>query len=109
MKASFFDLTKAKLIDDLLQHVDIDDVQNADAAKATTETSGEAYVEYSMDIIFRAKDKVHTIKLIAYTTTCQLMIQPKGEQSGVKPHLGSKGTPRYFAETFLLPWCEKAI
>ena len=37
------------------------------------------------------------------------MIQPKGEPSGLKAHLGSRGTPRFFAETFLVPWCEQAI
>ena len=62
-----------------------------------------------MDIAFKVKEKSHTIKVIAYTTTCQLMIQPKGEQSGVKAHLGSRGTPRYFADTFLIPWCQKSV
>ena len=62
-----------------------------------------------MDINFRVKEVTHTVKLTAYTTTCQLMIQPKGEQSGVKTHLGSRGTPRFFVETFLIPWCEKSV
>ena len=109
MKPSFFDFTKAKFIDEIQQNEDIGDVQNGEAVKAATEGSGDAYVEYSMDINFMAKDKVHIIKLIAYTTTCQLMIQPKGEQSGYKAHLGSRGTPRYFADTFLIPWCEKSM
>jgi hypothetical protein len=109
MKASFFDFTKAKFIEEIQQNDDINDVQNGEAAKAATEGSGEAYVEYSMDISFKAKDKAHTKKLIAYTTTCQLMIQPKGEPSGVKAHLGARGSPRYFTDTFLIPWCEKAV
>ena len=109
MKASFFDFTKAKFIDDILKHAEVDGIQNAEAAKATTETSGDAYVEYSMDVTFRVKDKVHTTKLTAYTTTCQLMFQPAGEQSGIKSHLGSRGSPRYFVDHFLIPWCEKAV
>ena len=109
MKTSFFEFTKAKFIEEILQNDDIESVQNAEAAKAATETSGEAYVEFSMDITFKAKEKTHTVKVIAYTTTCQLMIQPKGEQSGVKAHLGSRGTPRYFADTFLIPWCQKSV
>ena len=83
MRASFFDFIKAKFIDELSQNVEIDDIQNAEAAKAATESSGEAYVEYSMEITFRAKDMTHIVKLIAYTTTCQLMIQPIGEKSGI--------------------------
>ena len=47
--------------------------------------------------------------LTAYTTTCQLMIQPVGEQSGIKLKLGSRRTPRYFVDTFLFPWGEKAV
>ena len=109
MKASFFDFTKAKFIEEIQASQDIDDVKNALAAKAGTDGSGEAYVEYSMDIVFRAKDNVHTVKLTAYTTTCQLMIQPVGEQSGIKLNLGSRGTPMYFVDTFLFPWCEKAV
>ena len=94
MKASFFDFTKANFIEEMQQSEDIINIQNAEAAKAATESSGDAYVEYAMDISFRVKEVTHTVKLTAYTTTCQLMIQPKGEQSGVKPHLGSRGTPR---------------
>ena len=108
-RASFFEFVKAKFIDDLQENDDIVDIQNAEAAKAPTESSGDAYVEYSMDIVFKVMDMVHTVKLTAYTTTCRLMIQPKGEQSGVKSNLGSRSTPRYFVDTFLLPWCSKAI
>ena len=109
MKASFFDYTKAKFIEEIQQSDDIISVENAEAAKATTDSSGDAYVEYSLDIKFKANKAEHTVKLIAYTTTCQLMFQPKGEQNGPKSHLGFKGTPRYFVETFLLPWCGKAM
>ena len=109
MKASFFEFIKAKFIEDLQQNGDIGEIENAEAARATTDSSGDAYVEYSMDITFLANQMSHTVKFIAYTTTCQIMIQPKGEPSGLKAHLGSKGTPRFFAETFLVPWCEQAI
>ena len=37
------------------------------------------------------------------------MIQPIGEKSGIKEHLGQRGTPRFFVEKFLLPWSEKSI
>ena len=109
MKASFFEYTKAKFIEEIQRCDEILSVENGEAAKASTDSSGDAYVEYSLDVRFNANNTDHTVKIIAYTTTCQLMIQPKGEQSGPKVHLGSKGTPRYFVETFLLPWCEKAM
>ena len=109
MKTSFFEYTKAKLVEEIQDSEDIINIENAEAAKAATESSGDAYVEYSLDITFRANNTEHTIKIIAYTTTCQLMIQPKGEQNGPKAHLGSRGTPRYFVEAILIPWCEKAV
>ena len=92
MKASSFDFTKAKFIHEIQQNPDIVEIENTEAAKAATEVSGDAFVEYVMDISFS-----------------QIMIQPKGEQSGLKQHLGLRGTPRFFAETFLIPWCNKAV
>ena len=57
MKTSFFEFTKAKFTEEILQLEDIVTVNNAEAAKAATETSGEAYVEFSFDITFKAKEK----------------------------------------------------
>ena len=36
------------------------------------------------------------------------MIQPVGENPNQMIHLGNKSVPRYFVDTFLLPWCEEA-
>ena len=65
MKASFFDFTKANFIEEMQQSEDIINIQNAEAAKAATENSGDAYVEYAMDISFRVKEVTHTVKLTA--------------------------------------------
>ena len=51
-------------------------------------------------------DHTHIIKLTAYTTTSQIMIQPKKEKPEAHSHLGNKYTPRFFGETFLMPWAE---
>ena len=58
-------------------------VQNyAEGVKAATENQGDACVEYAMEITFKASRSNHTVALIAYTTTCQLLFQPIGEKSG---------------------------
>ena len=43
MRASFFEFTKAKFIEQILQNDDVNDVQNGEAVKAATEGSGDAY------------------------------------------------------------------
>ena len=109
MKASFFEFVKAHFINDLEKNEDVLQIENAEGAKAGTESHGEAYVEFSMDITFKVNNHKHSIKLTAYTTSSHIMIQPIGEKSGIKEHLGNRGTPRYFVEQFLLPWSEKSI
>merc|ERR1719233_1581517 len=88
---------------------DIVKVDNAEGIKAATDSHGDAFVEYLMEITFKVTKHVHCVKLTAYTTTSQLVFQPVGEKSGPKEHLGQKGTPRFFVENFLLPWCNRAI
>ena len=81
---------KANFIQDLEDNDDILKIENAEGVKATTENSGDAYVEYSMEISFLVGQSTHTVKLIAYITTSQQMIQPIGEKSGLKEHLGQR-------------------
>ena len=75
MKSSFFEMVKEFFIADLEEVGDIVLVENAEAAKAGTEHSGDAYVEYSMEITFKVEEKEHAVKMIAYTTSCSMMIQ----------------------------------
>ena len=76
---------------------------------ATTENSGEAYVEYSLDISFKVKEVVYATKLTAYTTTCRIMFQPVGGSTQTEVESSNKFVPRYFVDTFFLPWCEDAF
>jgi len=39
----------------------------------------------------------------------QKMIQPVNEKPGPHQHLGGRGTPRFFAEYFLLPWSSDVL
>ena len=87
---------------------DIVKIDNAVASKATTENSGGAFVEYSLDITFKSQDMPFTTKLTAYTTSCRLMFQLVGGSTQAKVPPGNKFIPRYFVDTFLLPWCEDA-
>ena len=83
---------------DLNKDSNILKIENVELVKASTESNGDAFVEYSVEVTFKASDHTHTIKLTAYTTSSQVMIQPLGEKPQVYNHLVNKGTPRYFAE-----------
>ena len=90
---------------DLLVDALIVDVGNAEAAKVETIMSEEAFVEYQINITFKVNGKRHTVKLTAYTTTCSIQIQPKGEPPSIQDHLGGRCTPRFFIENYLITWC----
>ena len=64
-------------------------IENAVATKAQTGNSGDAFVEYGMDVTFEVEKNIHIVKFTAYATTCNLLIQPIGEKS--KPQAGIFG------------------
>ena len=83
MKASFFDFTKAKLIEEIQQSQDIDDVKNALAAKAGT------YGEISSDLYRHQKTLRITFLQTAMIPTFVLKLV------GVNIYENIKGQP-YF-------------
>ena len=124
MRASVFEMVKEGFIKDIHKNGQIKKVRDGIAATVNiangnmaTKNVGHgsriAIVEYSMDITFgplcAQPEQVHTVKMTAYATTSTIMLQPKGEKPGKIDHLGNRCTPRYFAETFLLPWCDKKV
>ena len=66
-----------------------------------------AFVEYSVEVQFKAHNSDFTCKMIAYTTSCKIMFQPLGVEATTKIS-SSKSISRYFVDTFFLPWCETA-
>ena len=93
---------------DLMKMEGVNSIENAVATKAKS-GSGDAFVEYAMDIKFEVDKATHAIKFTAYATTCKLMIQPIGEKPKNLESLGNKTVARYFVDNFLLPWCEEAF
>ena len=109
MKTSFFEHLKSAFMQDLIKTDGIISIENAVATKVQTGNSGDAFVEFALDVSYEVDKNIHTVKFIAYATTCKLMIQPIGEKSKALESLGNKNVPRYFVDTFLLPWCEIAL
>ena len=107
LKTSFFEYVKTEYIKELHSNCDIFHIGNATVAKAASQ-SGDAFVEYALELKFKANGHTHEVKITAFATTCKIMIQQLGEKPSFHTHLGNRSVPRYFADVFLLPWCESA-
>ena len=106
-KTSFFEHVKNHFLQDLIQQNDITQIKNAVGAKVSSEASGDAFVEYSVEVQFKAHNSDYSCKMIVYTTSCKIMFQPLGVEATTKIS-SSKSISRYFVDTFFLPWCETA-
>ena len=67
MKTSFFEFTKSRFVQQLREQKEILDIKNVQSAKAPTETSGDAFVEYSVEIVFKVNMAVYTIFFNIYS------------------------------------------
>ena len=85
-KTSFFEHIKKHFIPELIRESQITSIKNAVAAKVNSDSSGEAFVEFSVEVQFTANQHDYTVKLIAYTTSCKIMCQPIGVPSTTKIH-----------------------
>ena len=108
MKTSFFEHVKACYMQDLIKMDGVTSIENAVGTKAQTANSRGAFVEYALDVSFKVDEHIHVVKFTAYATTCKIMIQPIGSKNTFE-HLDKKTVPRYFVDTFLLPWCGLAF
>ena len=70
LKTSFFEFVKNEYISDLARMKGITSIHNAMGARASTEMSGEAFVEYSLEVTFDVQNIQYTVKISAYTTSC---------------------------------------
>ena len=108
MKTSFFEYVKSWYMQDLIKMDGVTSIENAVGTKAQTSSSGDAFVEYALEVSFKVDEHIHAVKFTAYATTCKIMIQPIGSKETFE-HLDRKTVPRYFVDTFLLPWCGTAF
>ena len=63
MRASFFEFLKRNFIEDLERDPSIVNIENAERVKAATETVGDAFVEYSLEITFTSQSKTDWLHL----------------------------------------------
>ena len=109
LRASAFEFIKAKFISEIKDDKDIISITNGEGFKVATGSSGDAFVEYQMDIAFTCEGRKHGVKFKAFTTTCNIMVQHKNETLELHQHLGNKYVSKYFVERFLVSWFDKAV
>ena len=110
MKASFFELAKERLFEDLKNHEDFIEVNDGiGAVAATSGGNDDAFVEYGMSVKFKKGDTIHKIKLTNYATTCAIMIQPMKESGSPFSDTKGKTLSLYFAKNFILIWSDQMI
>ena len=109
LKTSLFEYVKSQMMQDMLKKVDVKKIDNAVGVKVKSANSGDGFIEFALDITFEVDKSMYTVKFTAYATTCKIMIQPIGEKPKSLESLNQKPVPRYFVDTFLLPWFEAAV
>ena len=65
MKTSFFEHVKSAFMKDMMNAGDIIKIGNATASKAPSANSGDAFVEYALEMKFKAGGNSHGVKLTA--------------------------------------------
>ena len=103
LKAPLFEFVKTYFIQEIQSLAEIKSVKNAEGVKVASETGGDAFVEYLMEISFQTGDTEHSVKLTAYTTTSKLQVQAKYEKPVPRGDLEGKTAPRFFVDKFVVP------
>ena len=108
LRTSFFEYVKNEYISELARMKGITGIQNAMGARAATEMSGEAFVEYLLEVSFVVQNTSYTVKISAYTTSCKVIFQPIGHPANAKVISSSKSISRFFVDSYFLPWCQSS-
>ena len=105
MKTSLFELMKEGFIDHLKKETDIQKLEFPVTSKAQSKNGDEADVEYHVDITFVVQGITEKVKMKCFTTNCRIQVQNFGKHTR-KEHLGNEFSPKYFVNTFVVPYLE---
>ena len=108
MKTSLFEIMKAKLVNVLKGESNIEEIGFPMTSKATANNGEEADVEYHLDITFKENGMTEKVKMKCYTTNCRVQVQAFGKHEK-KIHLGNDFVPKFFVNTFLVPFLKKEL
>ena len=104
MKTSTFEVMKQHLLNLLVKHEALQNVNLVRTSKATTEHAKEADMEYHIDLDLVINEKVHNLKLKCFNSNCRIQVQHIGKgPHQPQSHLKGKSPPKYFAEEILFP------
>ena len=102
MKTALYEYFKACLMDDFKNHPNICVAKPVLKAVANTHMNGVADVEYQLEVSFKIGENIHQVKVLCFSTTCNMLIQNMNGKSEAKSYFQNKHGARFFAEQFLL-------
>ena len=108
VKTALYEYFKARLMDDFKNHPNICEAKPIQKVVANTHMHGIADVEYQLEVSFKIGNNVHQVKVVCFSTTCNIMIQNMNGKSEQKTYLQNKHSARFFDEHFLIDFGKKA-
>ena len=102
VKTALFEYFKANLVNSLKLDTRIIDVNPTRRVTADTNFNGEANVEFQLEIKFAVEEIEHKVKVLCFSTTCNILVQNMGGKSVAKAYFRNQHCANYFATEFLL-------
>ena len=87
VKTSLFEYFKENLLSTLMNDARVSKVDPVRKVTADTNFNGEASVEYQLEVDFAVDGYAHKVKILCFTTTCNIMIQNMGGRPEIKLYL----------------------
>ena len=109
VKTSLFEYFKENLVTTLMNDERISKVEPIRKVTASTNHNGDASVEYQLEVDFAIDGNTHKVKLLCFTTTCNILVQNMGGRPEIKPYLQNQFSSKFFASEFIVKFGEAAI
>ena len=109
VKTALYEYFKSSLMEILGKDSRIANIKPIQKVIADTNFNGEASVEYQLEIIYLIDGNEHQLKILCFSTTCNIMVQNMGRKTEPKTYFQNRHSAKYFAEEFLLTIGHKAL
>ena len=109
MKTSLFEYSKVWMFELLSVDERIVDVIPVQKVVADSNHHGQADVEYQLEVQFIVGGHMHKVKLLCYTTTCNILVQNMDGKSESKDYIDNRHPARFFTEEFIIPFGKRAL
>ena len=109
LKTSLFEYFKSFLMEHFKKDDRISNVEPIQKVVAETNFHGEANVEYQLEVTFKIEANEHKVKILCFSTTCNIMVQNMGGKSALKSYFQNQHSAMFFASEFILSFGRAAL